>query len=72
MSDVDYFVKSKTAKEALEVEEKEGIYPPRFHVEISCSPSARRDQTRISFRGAVNDVVFDILLTPSPVASKLC
>ena len=70
MSDVDFFVKdvSKDTKRKLELKEKEGMYPPRFHVVLSCSPSARESQTRIKFRGAVTDLVFDILLTPVPTS----
>ena len=67
MSDVDFFVNDlcEDTKHKLEVREKGGMYPPRFHVVLSCSPSAREKQTRIEFRGAVTDLVFDILLTPS-------
>ena len=67
MKDVDFFVKEfcETTREELEVDEEEGMYPPRFHVVLSCSPSARESQTRIEFRGAVTDLVFDVFLTPS-------
>ena len=67
MRDVDFFVKDfcETTREELEVDEEEGMYPPRFHVVLSCSPSARQNQTRIEFRGAVSDLVFDVFLTPS-------
>ena len=67
MKDVDFFVKEfcETTREELEVDEEEGMYPPRFHVVLSCSPSARQSQTRIEFRGATSDLVFDIFLTPS-------
>ena len=67
MKDVDFFVKEfcETSREELEVDEEEGMYPPRFHVVLSCSPSARESQTRIEFRGARTDLVFDIFLTPA-------
>ena len=67
MKEVDFFVKDfcETTREELEVDEEEGMYPPRFHVVLSCSPSARESQTRIEFRGATSDLVFDIFLTPS-------
>ena len=67
MSDVDFFVNDfcEDSKHKLEVREKGGMYPPRFHVVLSCSPSARQSQTRIEFRGAVTELVFDVLLTPS-------
>ena len=69
MSDVDFFVNNfcEDTKEELEVDEKEGMYPPRFHIVLSCSPSARPSQTRVEIRGASadTDVVFDIFLTPS-------
>ena len=67
MRDVDFFVKEfcETTKEELEVDEEEGMYPPRFHVVLSCSSSARESQTRIEFRGTTTDLVFDIFLTPA-------
>ena len=67
MRDVDFFVKEfcETTREELEVDEEEGMYPPRFHVVLSCSPSARESQTRIEFRGATTDLVFDVFLTPA-------
>ena len=67
MKDVDFFVKDfcETTKELLEVDEEEGMYPPRFHVVLSCSASARENQTRIEFKGATTDLVFDVFLTPS-------
>ena len=67
MCDVDYFVKNvcKDKKPELELKEKEGMYPPRFHVVLCCPSSARHSQTKIEFRGAVTEMVFDILLTPT-------
>ena len=65
MSEVDFFVRKNTAKKSLELEEEEGIYPPRFHVILSCTPNANQSQTKIEFKGAVSDMVFDILLTPA-------
>ena len=66
MSDVDFFINDfcEDTKHKLELKQKEGMYPPRFHVILSCSPSARENQTRIEFRGAA-DLVFDIFLTPA-------
>ena len=66
-SDVDFFVNDfcEDTRHELEMREKGGMYPPRFHVVLSCSPSARESQTRIEFRGATTDLVFDILLTPA-------
>ena len=68
MSDIDFFVRDRNAKEQLQLKEELRIYPPRFRVEISCSPSARPDQIKIEFRGAVTELVFDILLTPTPAS----
>ena len=72
MSDVDFFVNDfrEDTKHKLEVREKGGMYPPRFHVVLSCSPSARESQTRIEFRGAVMDLVFDIVLTPAVTSTS--
>ena len=68
MSDIDFFVRDRNAKKQLQLKEKLKIYPPRFQVEISCSPSAQPNQIKIEFRGAVTDLVFDILLTPTPAS----
>ena len=70
MSDIDFFVRQRNAIEQLKLKEELRIYPPRFRVEISCSPSAQPYQINIEFRGAVTDLVFDILLTPTPASSK--
>ena len=57
MSDVDYFVKDvcKDKKHELEMKEKKGMYPPRFHVVLSCFSSARQSQSKIEFREAVTE-----------------
>lgn len=70
MKDVDFFLRDGTPPKIMRMQEKKGLYPPRFHLELSCSPSARRSQIKIEFRGR-SDLVFDILLTPvfTPVAS---
>ena len=73
MRDVDFFVKnfSENTKYDLEVKERRGMYPPRFHVIFRCSPSARENQTRIEFRGAVTNLVYDIFLTPAVTSPSL-
>ena len=68
ISDIDFFVRERNAKEQLQFKEELKIYPPRFRVEISCSPSAQPDQIKIEFRGAVTDLVFDVVLTPTPTS----
>ena len=68
MSDIDFFVRDRNAKEQLQFKEELRIYPPRFRVEISCTPSAQPDQIKIEFRGAVTELVFDIVLTPTPTS----
>ena len=68
MSDIDFFVRDRNAKEDLQLKEKLKIYPPRFQLEIGCSPSAQPNQIKIEFKGAVTDLVFDILLTPTPAS----
>ena len=42
------------------------MYPPRFNLMISCTPTARQSKTRVEFRGARKEMVFDILLKPLP------
>ena len=73
MSEVDFFVKDfcEDTREDLEVDEEEGMYPPRFHVVLSCSPSARPSHTRVKIKGAATDVVSDIFLTPTLTATPL-
>ena len=62
LSDIDFFVSGDNSKELLKVKEEEGMYPPRFNLVISCSPTARQSQTRVQFVGAVKKIVFDIPL----------
>ena len=73
MSEIDFFVRERNAKEQLQLMEELNIYPPRFHVEISCFPSAQPNKIKIEFRGAVTDLVFVILPSPAsitPTSSK--
>ena len=73
LSDIDFFVGDEASKETLKLKEEEGMYPPRFHVEISCSPNARPSQARIEFRGAVDDLVLDVaLLNPLQSGMAKC
>ena len=51
------------------------MYPPRFNLVISCTPTSRQSQTRVEFRGAVKEMVFDIPLNPqqqSCMATSMC
>ena len=64
LSDIDFFVSGDNSKELLKIKEEEGMYPPRFNLVISCSPTARQSQTRVQFVGAVKEMVFDIPLNP--------
>ena len=68
LSDIDFFVGpiTESTKQTLQLKEDEGMYPPRFCVVISGTPTARQSQARIEFRGAVNDLVFDVPLNPPP------
>lgn len=67
LSDIGFFVTDYNSEEQLKIKEEEGLYPPRFNVVISCSPTASQSQTRITFTGAVKEMVFDIPLTPDPL-----
>ena len=64
LSDIDFFVSGEHSKELLRIKEEEGMYPPSFNLVISCTPTARQSQTRVEFRGAVKEMVFDIPLNP--------
>ena len=68
LKDIDFFVgeNNDITLHTLEVKEEEGMYPPRFEVVVTCTPAARQSQARIEFRGAVNDLVFDVPLNPPP------
>ena len=68
LSDIDFFVGEITeaTKQTLKLKEEEGMYPPRFRVVISCTPTASQSQASIRFRGTVNDLVFDVPLNPPP------
>ena len=64
LSDIDFFVSDDNSEEVLKLKEKEGMYPPRFNLVISCTPAAKQSQTRVEFRGALKEIVFDIPLNP--------
>ena len=66
LKEIDFFVGEITniTIEQLKLKEEEGMYPPRFHVVISCTPDARQSQARIRFRGATSNLRFDIPLNP--------
>ena len=66
LNDIDFFVgeNNDTTWHTLKLKEEEGMYPPKFKVAVSCTPAARQSRARIEFRGAVNDLVFDVSLNP--------
>ena len=66
LNDIDFFVgeNNDTTWHTLKLKEKEGMYPPKFKVVVTCTPAARQSQARIEFRGAVNDPVLDVSLNP--------
>ena len=66
LSDVDFFVKGKTTKSDLDMNERRKFYPPRFRVVITCTPTARHNQARVEFKGATKNLVFVVPLTPPP------
>ena len=66
LSDVDFFVSGDNLEE-LKIKEEEGMYPPRFNLMISCTPMAGQSKTRVEFRGARKEILFDILLKPLPL-----
>ena len=59
LCDIDF---SDVSFDTLIIKEDCGLYPPRFKVIISCSPTAKPAIARVEFRGAVNDLIFDIPL----------
>ena len=70
MSEVDFVSSDNSTVDSLKLKEEEGMYPPRFHVVVSCTSDARPSQTRVEFRGAVKDVVFDVPLNLVGATSK--
>ena len=62
-SDVDFFVRKRTAVKEMEAQEDEDFYPPRFEVFLASSP---KDPTlsdgSIRFKGADRDLQYDIYL----------
>ena len=68
MTDVDFFVRDTDAikKELLKTQEKNGMYPPRIHAVIGRSSLARSMLAKFQFRGATEDLEFDVFLTSPP------
>ena len=64
-NEVDFFPEEY---DLLKLKEENGVYPPRFCVVITCTPTAIQSQARIEFRGAVDNPVFDISLNPLPMS----
>ena len=62
MSDIEFFDKDI---EELELMEKEGMYPPRFHVVFTNLSTTTSYHAKIVFKGAVKDLKF---LIPSPIS----
>ena len=64
-SEVDFFIRKRTAKDDLEAQERRNLYPPRFQVFFASSP---KDPTlgggKIKFKGADGDLQYDIYLDP--------
>ena len=61
LRDIDFF---SHGKYMLKLQEEKGIYPPRFNVFISCSPTARQSKARIQFKGSAKEFIFDIPVNP--------
>ena len=64
MSDIEFFDKDI---EELALMEKEGMYPPRFHV-VFTRLSTTSHHATIVFKGAMNDLEYSLLLIPSPIS----
>ena len=67
-SDVDFFIRKRTAEDVLRDQECKGFYPPRFQVFLASSPkNATLSDAKIKFKGAQNDLPYDIYLdVPQP------
>ena len=64
MGDIEFFDKDR---EELELMEKKGIYPPRFHVVITRHSTTTHHAT-IVFKGAMNDLELTIPIIPPPIS----
>ena len=60
VSDIDFYGKDR---EKLALMEKEGMYPPRFRVVITCLSTTTHHAT-IVFKGAMDDLELAIPLIP--------
>ena len=65
MGDIEFFDKDR---QELELMEKEGMYPPRFHVVFTNLSTTTTHHAKIVFEGAVKDLKFPIPLIPSPIS----
>ena len=71
VSEIDFFVSGENMEELLKLKEERGMYPPRFCVVISCSPTARQSQARLEFSGATKELLFDVPLNPLHVSTHV-
>ena len=62
-SEVDFFVRNRTAEDHLHEQESRGFYPPRIQIFLASTP---KDPTltdaKIKFKGAESSLHYDIFL----------
>ena len=62
-SEVDFFVRSKTAEDHLQEQESRGFYPPRFQIFLASTPKdPTLSDAKIKFKGAEKNLHHDIFL----------
>ena len=65
LNEIDFL---QISQEELKLKEKEGMYPPHFHVIIDGTNTTQKAQAQIHFTGTTRDdnLVCDIPLVPPP------
>ena len=69
LNDIDFL---QMSQEELWLKEKEGMYPPRFLVDIDGTSTTQKSQAQIHFTGTTKDefLVCTILLVPPPQGTQ--
>ena len=62
-SEVDFFVRNRTAEDHLQEQERRGFYPPRFQIFLASTPQdPSLTDAKIKFKGTESSLRYDIYL----------